>query len=726
MINSMDDLSRLMNISDETTPLGVFLVKSDSTEEKLLFRFPYVVIDEPIQSIQYNQNHYALILPSNDQTSTTTTTTNTIINDNNRNKVSNILNDHHSHHQQQQTSASSSLLPAYTELTSGSSSINIDLNDKIEITKVIGGLTDSAFSNLFGTVKHRLCDQKFELKVDNVRFVGHPTMLVDKHCFHVVFALKANAQHDLVKSYHELSQHLAILLKSEERRCKYFSKQSKIMISCHDEISVPSLTGDHHLSGGGDKSTTTTTATPSTPSTTTKISPYKLILDRSQLANELKEIFLQLCNEGIVQIKMNQWINLNFCLPQKVHRRLMASLSPVAPPITPANIQLCLKKLRPYHTFLLLIEMEHLLQSLPQDVSPSFVRLIRVSNPLKNLLELSADADITLSQVFNIVAELIYWGKATIIFPLCESNHYMLHPTATTAIDSRLIDEFQQQFSNESLLRIMSKFSLGVSLSQFKNPMNTIDQECKFVRMIVWMLRKRLLLQLHMYVLFVPLSNEISSMANSGSSIISHNQNQPLRSNESIIDDQISISTTDGNGHSCHTSDSCSPPPISASPVSSSNMIRMDIIKELNETSPSTMINVNQQSPPAPPVPPPSLIVTNHHLQPEILITNDQPPSTTTFKESSELILKSSTRLTDDEIEQILSIVPAANNLDDIRLFVKLLPYFDGHHHIEDIMYYENLRRSHILTLIDKFRNVLIVCQYEDTTVAELLPYNTL
>ncbi|OTF82643.1 nitrogen permease regulator 3-like protein, partial [Euroglyphus maynei] len=163
-----------------------------------------------------------------------------------------------------------------------------------------------------------------------------------------------------------------------------------------------------------------------------KPSPYKLILDKCQLANELKEIFIQLCNEGIVQIKINRWINVNFCLPQKVHRRLI-ELSPLSPPITPANIHLCLKKLRPYHTFLLLIEMDHLLQSLPQDVSPSSVRLIRASNPLKNLLELSADADITLSQVFNIVAELVYWGKATIIFPLCESNHYMLHPSAPTA-----------------------------------------------------------------------------------------------------------------------------------------------------------------------------------------------------------------------------------------------------------------------------------------------------
>lgn len=33
-------------------------------------------------------------------------------------------------------------------------------------------------------------------------------------------------------------------------------------------------------------------------------------------------------------------------------------------------------------------------------------------------------------------------------------------------------------------------------------------------------------------------------------------------------------------------------------------------------------------------------------------------------------------------------------------------------------MYNENLRRSQIIALLDKFRDVLITCQYEDTAIA--------
>lgn len=632
----MDDLSRL-NVSDETTPLGVFLVKSDSTEEKLLFRYPYV-IEDPIPSIQLTKSKYALIIPQESPT--------------NR---ANLI------------SEQSSLLPAYTEL---SSSISADTNDQVEITKVIG-LTDSAFSNLFGTVKHKLCDQKFELKVDNVRFVGHPT-LVDKHCFHVVFALKANAQHDVVKSYHELSQHISILLKSEEKRCGYFSKQSKSMMACHDEIgNLLTNQNNENLNLKYQCSS----------------SPYKLILERCHLAKELKDIFLQLSNDGLVNIKLNNWINLNFCLPQKVHRKLMAS--PMAPSITPANIKMCLKKLRPYHTFLLLIDMDVLLESLPQDVSPSFVRLIKVSNPLKNLLELSADADITLSQVFNIVSQLVYWGKATIIFPLCESNNYMLHPSASTALDSRFIAEFKEKFPGDSLLKIMSKFSLGVSLSQFKNPMNSTDQESKFVQMIVWMLRKHLLLQLHMYVLFVPLQNESSKAKRS---FKQHNQANFFIDNP--LGSMVEINEESATNSSCHSDVSLANSPENIS------LIPMEIINEMNENSPS--INENEL------------------VQMEKV--NDTSMKSTI--QSSELILRDA-GLTPREINEILS-TPSADNLDDIRMFAKLVPYFDGDHHIEDIMYYENLRRSYILTLIDKFRDVLIICHYEDTAVTELLPYNTL
>ena len=36
-------------------------------------------------------------------------------------------------------------------------------------------------------------------------------------------------------------------------------------------------------------------------------------------------------------------------------------------------------------------------------------------------------------QVLQLVAHLVYWGKASIIYPLCESNVYLLSPRCDTS-----------------------------------------------------------------------------------------------------------------------------------------------------------------------------------------------------------------------------------------------------------------------------------------------------
>lgn len=66
--------------------------------------------------------------------------------------------------------------------------------------------------------------------------------------------------------------------------------------------------------------------------------------------------------------------------------------------------------------------------------------------------------------------------------------------------------------------------------------------------------------------------------------------------------------------------------------------------------------------------------------------------------------------------------ISAASNAEDLALMVKLfqMGYFKGAHHLEEIMYFENLRRSQLLQLLDKFRDVLIIYETEDPSIANL------
>lgn len=74
------------------------------------------------------------------------------------------------------------------------------------------------------------------------------------------------------------------------------------------------------------------------------------------------------------------------------------------------------------------------------------------------------------------------------------------------------------------------------------------------------------------------------------------------------------------------------------------------------------------------------------------------------------------------EARNIISI-PSSKNPDDLKLLVRLLSYFNGKHHIEDIMFFENLERSQILILCDKFRDILFTCHYEDVALSQLSPF---
>lgn len=107
---------------------------------------------------------------------------------------------------------------------------------------------DDVISSLFA-VKMDLCDRKFELKVNNIRFIGHPIQIQTGGSnrkkkpespsiilINVVFALDAFARRQIAHCYYDLSKMIGIALGHEEKRCSYLSKQIKSMLAIHDSM----------------------------------------------------------------------------------------------------------------------------------------------------------------------------------------------------------------------------------------------------------------------------------------------------------------------------------------------------------------------------------------------------------------------------------------------------------------------------------------------------------
>lgn len=535
----------------EINPLSIILVKSDSKGDRLLFRYPHVPnhVRDSSQCTK-RKNPYSLTITEDLLLSMPF-------------PISNISNGN------------------------------------------LTGVADEVLSTLFA-VKPELCEQKFELKVNDVRFVGHPTLVSSRGLkeinssmlFNIVFALQAQASHSIVKCYYDLSRRLGIALRHEEKRCGFLTEEIKVMVSTHDEVAARS-------EGESDCDE----------------SPYELILQRSSLARDLKSVFSSLSTSGIINIMINKWIQVRFCLPQKVHQSHKKGFV-----INPEIIDRCLDSLRPYHGLLLLIEPLDLLDSLPIDSSPALRRLIQMYNPLKSLQTLAADSDLTLTQVFQLTGHLVYWAKATIIYPLCESNVYVVSPDAV--ITNQLLETFSEQFPGLCLLQIISDFSLPTSISQKLNPLSQPQQQTQLVKIIIWLLKNHLLLQLHTYVQYMP-----------------------------TVHGRVSLDAKDEMTHNSN---------------------------EIAENG------------------------SNWSL-------NDTPKGTPTdMKEELSITLHKENGLYDYQTEDY--DIPS----DDRKLLDRLcrLGYFNGGHHLEEIMYLENIRRSQLLQILDKFRDVLITSECEDPAIA--------
>ncbi|KAJ3598728.1 hypothetical protein NHX12_000671 [Muraenolepis orangiensis] len=515
---------------------------------------------------------------------------------------------------------------------------------------------DSRFSDIIlATIlatKSDICGKKFELKIDNVRFVGHPTPLQHPHIsqvsksdpspkrevptmilFSVVFALRANADPSVISSMHKLSRHMAIALQHEERRCQYLTREAKLMLAMQDEITnIPE--NDENPQ-----------------------SPFRQILPKCKLARDLKEAYDSLCTTGVVRLHINNWLEVSFCLPHKIHRIGGNYIHPEA-------LEHSLKAIRPYHALLLLDSEKALLSQLPLDCSPAVVRLIKTCSPVKNLQQLAQDADLALLQIFQIASHLVYWGKAIIIYPLCENNVYMLSPHADICLYSPLAELFAQQYPGHDLPSVLAKFSLPVSLAEFRDPLEAPAQEAQLIQMVVWMLQRRLLIQLHTYVCL----------------LVAPSEDEPGREQE-----PPPVARVGGREQE---------PPLVARVGGRS----LSTPSALSFGSPTSSDDMTLTSP------------SMENSSAELLPGGDSPLN----KRMTETLLAS---LTEHERRVILG-VPAAQNPEDLRMFARLLHYFRGHHHLEEIMYNENMRRSQLKTLFDKFRSVLVVTNHEDPIVS--------
>uniref|UniRef100_A0A1I7YDU9 GATOR complex protein NPRL3 n=1 Tax=Steinernema glaseri TaxID=37863 RepID=A0A1I7YDU9_9BILA len=318
-------------------------------------------------------------------------------------------------------------------------------------------------------------ERPLEVKVDNIRFAGYPKKIeslsqeysVLPQFVSVIFVLPASAPAHIVESFQNLSRLVAAAVNFEQTRCHYFQKEVLIMQKVHDEI-------DAHQHDGK--------------------APFEVILNRSQLAQTLREIYDDLREYGMVNAFIDGFVEVGFCLEtQALHH---AGL----PPKSRQDLEAAIRKIRPYHGIILLEE------TIPSpDANPALKLFLKHCEPDKSLIGISLACGLPLIQVLMVVRHLILWGRAIVIFPLSGSNIYSSATDRQLPPNGELTDQYKEYFPNFHLADILAHFTPPTTLSTFlENTNNDASKKNERTNIICRLLRDQLIMQLHTFIYLMP------------------------------------------------------------------------------------------------------------------------------------------------------------------------------------------------------------------------------
>ncbi|VDD94137.1 unnamed protein product [Enterobius vermicularis] len=326
-------------------------------------------------------------------------------------------------------------------------------------------------------------DLPFELKIDNLRYVGYPKMVTvprerAPRIFNVVFVVSVNMPADLVTSYEELSQKIAVAIDSEQTRCNYLNTHMSIMLDAHDTLDRLQSSDSSH-------------------SRNYEAECFHEILLNSTLAADLCNIFIDISDHGLVSVFLNKVVEIGFCLMERC--MVQAGLAPK----TSKQIEAQIRWIRPYHAIFLLDD------TIPgPDASSDLQKIKEFCTPDRSIMDISNASGLATMQVFLIVRHLLLWARAIVIYPICRENFYSScsHPQLPL---QHYTEKFRCIFQ-EDLAVVLAQFSPSSTLDQFLDPSvySEYDQMVRY-NMLLYLLRYNLIVQLHTFIyLMEPFSDE--------------------------------------------------------------------------------------------------------------------------------------------------------------------------------------------------------------------------
>ncbi|KRY90171.1 ER membrane protein complex subunit 3, partial [Trichinella pseudospiralis] len=367
----------------------------------------------------------------------------------------------------------------YTIVESGTTWHQHNYKTSIKDGKLFG-FDDEILAFLF-TVLPKMCDQRMHIKINDVRFIGYPVLLnsLNTECedeelpdillYNVIFAIQATAPKNVVDSYANFVEKISKGIKEDELKSKYLSNQMEIILQCQDVSKwqnqyVFEVTEEY-------------------------------IWQKSTLAFTLRNIFVDLTKHGCTSLRFNGWLDIGCQLLESTTVTTRGPMFSLHTTLAQGTILI-----KPYHAMILLEKPHVAMANMFPNAAGALSHFLRVASPLKNLQAIGEELQMDLALIFRFAEHLVYWGKAIMVYPIAQNNIYIVSRTADLA-NEHMQRRFAFQF-RINLAVMLSRFSFPLSVRDYLRPEDGFkdDGNRTKVAILVWLLRHRLIVQLHTYV----------------------------------------------------------------------------------------------------------------------------------------------------------------------------------------------------------------------------------
>jgi hypothetical protein len=401
------------------------------------------------------------------------------------------------------------------------------------IYETVLGFDTELLSNIF-CPKHSLCNKKFKLTVDEYTFLGLPSLITESNSeyltiptngvlsrnssdhnlllyqhdsalpspvnpknghispptsaksntrnnsltadtyyqhqttmFNIIFCLKTSevSENWINQFYNQVVSKFITALQYEQKRCNYVQQQTTTILNLVDDAHANRMAPDQLME---------------------KLEVH------SALARDISQLFSDITAQQVCYLAINDYLTLTLKAPIWYQTTDFFRDA--------VDDRRAYPSLRPHHALLLLSTKEEIFNSLSPDCSPLLIRLIHAISPNLSLSDLHELLDCSLAQIYRLSAHLIYWNKAKLIDVINLKNVYMVNPEVSFENLKELADKFSQQFPQFNLIQLLQGMNYP---KPFSSLIQTNDARDKYLEIAEFLLRYRLVIQLHTYIYFM-------------------------------------------------------------------------------------------------------------------------------------------------------------------------------------------------------------------------------